>query len=313
MKINKETAVQLLNNGHVVAIPTETVYGLASRIDNEAGIRSIFTFKNRPMTNPLIVHVDSVAWLEKLAINIPTYVQSLVKAYWPGPLTIVLEKSQVVPSLVTANQSTVAIRMPAHPMCLDILKSVNCPLVAPSANLSCETSPTTAEHVVDTFGSAVSVVDGGLCQVGIESTIVLASDPSQLTILRPGIITQQEITSTTGLVCLVNQNTHVTAPGMSKKHYSPRKPIILVESKIELMKLEQDNSKKYFFMLLSDSISSEKAKVIMPNNAADYARILYSLWKKAEVGETDAIVIELPPQSTSWPGVLDRIKKAAIY
>ncbi len=228
-------AAQLLNAGSCVALPTETVYGLAARYDVEEAVHSVFRLKGRPNDNPLIVHVASIAQAAQVGDVSNTVVRSLMDAFWPGPLTIVVPKVPSVLSAVTAGLPTVAIRCPAHDVFRTILQSTG-PLVAPSANVSGRPSPTTAAHVLHDFANAdVLVVDGGECQVGLESTVVHVNN-STISILRPGDITSQQL-ARYGTVAVQSQhnaeNAIPMAPGMKYRHYAPDAEVVLLSTVAE--------------------------------------------------------------------------------
>lgn len=233
-------AAKLLQEGHVVAIPTETVYGLAANALDEKAVERIFSAKGRPQDNPLIVHVASLPMMKNLVVDIGTEAQKLAAEFWPGPLTIVLSASDMVAKNVCAGLDTVGIRMPNHPAALAIIEQAGIPLAAPSANLSGSPSPTTAQHVYqDMKGRIPLILDGGMCDVGIEST-VLSLFPV-VKVLRPGYVTPQEIESV--LHCPVQVAGAVTAPlaegqkvespGMKYRHYAPQAEVTIVRSSLE--------------------------------------------------------------------------------
>lgn len=224
-----DKAIEFLKEGKVVAIPTETVYGLAAPIFNEAAVRNIFTLKGRPSDNPLIAHVSSRSQVDLIAENIPPSFEILADLFWPGPLTLVLPKKAVVPSVVSGGHETIAVRMPSHPMALKIIEGVGSPLVAPSANLSGKPSPTCAQHVLDDFGPLLEVVvDGGASSVGIESTVLsLVGDVP--TLLRPGAITLEQLEKALNRKILTAQKGSPThSPGMKYKHYAPKAKVHIV-------------------------------------------------------------------------------------
>ncbi|MCX7124566.1 MAG: L-threonylcarbamoyladenylate synthase [Gammaproteobacteria bacterium] len=314
MKISSKKAVDLLKSENIVAVPTETVYGLAARYDSEKAIRSIFDTKNRPLDHPLIVHIATINWLYHLADEIKPYVSQLIEKFWPGPLTVVLKKKRCVSNLITGNQDTVAIRMPDHPLLIEVIKKLGVPIVAPSANSFCKTSPTSAEHVENNFLSKIPVLDGGPCKVGIESTIVLATDKDTLTILRPGIISIQEIQNTIKMPCHKNDLSGVKSPGKKNVHYQPSVPILAFEkiSELHFQSIKKIN-RKYFVMCFYNHMDlGESHHVIkMPNNPLFYSQILYEKWYSVSDADFDNIIIELPPNEDQWHGIRDRILKAA--
>jgi L-threonylcarbamoyladenylate synthase len=219
-----DRAAGLLRNGGIVAFPTETVYGLGAAVFNEKAVARVFEVKGRPRFDPLIVHVSSPDYLPLLVGAVPSGAQALIDQFWPGPLTLVLSKAPAVPELVTAGLPTVAVRMPRHPLAIELIARAGTPIAAPSANSFGCTSPTTARHVLDQMAGKVDMVlDGGDCSVGVESTIVsFASD--QPVLLRPGGLPVEELEAIVGPLGVVSResNPAVVAPGMLPRHYAPR-------------------------------------------------------------------------------------------
>lgn len=301
-----------LRNGEVCAIPTETVYGLAASITHPEGIKKIFTLKNRPATHPLIIHIHTLDQLSEWAFDIPEYVYQLAKQFWPGPLTFVLKKTAAVSSLVTGGQSNVAIRMPAHPLALSLIKAVGCPLAAPSANRFGQVSPTCAQHVLSEFQGTVQVLEGGPSQIGIESTIIDARLPHLLTILRPGMITEKQIAS-----CLQNKiaitSPHLKSPqlpGSLPYHYAPNKPTMLFHSNTTLAALKRRYGHALFLITLSQ-VYTYTLGYKMPSQPEHYAQKLYDVLRTADQSQAQAIAIESPPNDAEWQGIQDRLKKAS--
>ncbi len=232
--IQLNTAADILRNGGLVGMPTETVYGLAADALNSDAVAKIFVAKGRPQDNPLIVHISEFGELERLVTEIPYDAQKLADAFWPGPLTMVLPKSDIVPEIISAGLGTVAVRMPSHEIARALIKKSGCPLAAPSANTSGKPSPTTGEHVLaDMDGKIDAVVMSDQCSVGVESTVILLAS-GQKRLLRPGGITLEMLTEVIGHVdvdkaVLSSQITEsVSSPGMKYKHYSPNTSIVLV-------------------------------------------------------------------------------------
>lgn len=230
-------AAEILNNGGLVVIPTETVYGLAADTYNVEAVRNIFKAKGRPQDNPLIVHISGLEMLKDLCCNIPQAAYKLAEKYWPGPLTMVLPKSDKVPSEISAGLATVAVRFPKNPVARAIIAQANTPLAAPSANLSGSPSPTTAEHCIkDLEGRVDAIVLSGDSEVGLESTVVsLCENPPRL--LRPGAVTVEQLSEVLGevvvdkaVVAQPEEGKPVASPGMKYKHYSPKSRVILVEA-----------------------------------------------------------------------------------
>lgn len=234
-----KTAGDILSRGGLVAVPTETVYGLAANALDENAVKSIFKAKGRPADNPLIVHIADLQDIKKynLVSEIPEKAKMLAEKFWSGPLTIIMPKGKAVPDAVSAGLGTVAVRFPSHKTAQAVIKAAGCPLAAPSANLSGSPSPTSAEHVLkDLNGKIDAVVDGGECSVGLESTVITLAE-AEPKLLRPGKITVEEIESVIGKIEVDDAVLHklkdgkkVSSPGMKYKHYSPKAKVVLVES-----------------------------------------------------------------------------------
>ena len=289
-----ERAAALIRAGRLVAFPTETVYGLgANALDAEA-VERIFRAKNRPHTSPLIVHVDSVEMARSLAVEWPESADNLARRYWPGPLTLVVFKQTRIPDVVTAGLPTVGLRMPAHPLALELIRASRVPIAAPSANRFTQLSPTLAEHVSELL--ADYVLDGGPAQVGIESTVLSLAGPP--TLLRPGIIPLPEIEALIGPVQLMDAGTgepHLS-PGMHARHYQPHTPLLLLEK-------EADPPRGTGVFL---RIGRE-----MPADPREYAAALYDTLHRLDRQSLDWIAVERPPETPEWAGVLDRLVRAA--
>jgi L-threonylcarbamoyladenylate synthase len=302
-----DRAAQLLRGKHLVAFPTETVYGLgANALDAEA-VAHIYAVKGRPATSPLIVHVASIEMAKSLAAEWPEAAHRLATMFWPGPLTLVLPKRSAVPDIVTAGLPTVALRMPSHPIALALIRAVGVPLAAPSANRFTELSPTTAQHVRQSLGSEVDLIlDGGPCQVGIESTVLSLVD-TPATLLRPGAISRAEIEALVGPITTA-QEVHSGAqpsPGMHPRHYSPRKALFLT----------RDGSlpgQGHGIYLQHRNPPSRPDVAIreMPQSAADYAAALYHALHQADAGNYAWIAVDLPPDTPDWEAVQDRLRRA---
>lgn len=236
---NLARAAQFIKQGQLVGMPTETVYGLAADAGNEQAVKAIFTAKGRPQDNPLIVHISSLDMLEKLAESVPETARRLAEAFWPGPLTMILPKSQQVSDTVTAGIGTVAVRFPSHPVAQRLIALSRCPIAAPSANLSGSPSPTRAEHVLrDMVGRIPMILDGGECQVGLESTVVSVSE-DLVRVLRPGGITVDDLLTVASRVEVDGAVLHqleagraAASPGMKYKHYAPKAQVTIVEGKL---------------------------------------------------------------------------------
>ncbi len=310
-----EIAIKLLRTGEIVAVPSETVYGLAADALNEESVRRIFIAKGRPFFDPLIVHVAN--WETVLRLSTPGAVaHRLAETFWPGPLTLVVPKKKIVPGIVTAGKPTVAIRMPAHPVFRSLINDSGLALAAPSANPFGCTSPTSADHVIDGLGDAISwVVDGGACVHGIESTIVKVED-RDITLLRPGPIPASAIAEATGQpVRFPNQTSSRTttqpeAPGDLPHHYAPRKPLCVLPPEI-LGSLNQPATARVFFFAPAQLAGNDL--VLSPDREpATAARALYAcLHSLDRDGRIQRIAIAEPPASEDWDAIRDRLSRAA--
>lgn len=300
-----DRAAGLLHEGRLVAIPTETVYGLAANALDAAAVARIYAVKGRPSTSPLIVHVSGIGMAQSLARHWPPAAGVLAERYWPGPLTIVVPKAPHVPDIVTAGLDTVALRMPAHPVALDLIRRTGLPLAAPSANRFTQLSPTTAQHVRDGLGDQVEcILDGGTCDVGIESTVVSLAGPEPL-LLRPGIITIGQLEETLGRpvsFAVAVEGTAHPSPGMHLRHYAPRTPVCLVRD-------GQLPKGRGAYLWIERPADAEFA-IPMPSHAADYARFLYEALHLADKANLDWIAVETPPDGAEWSAVQDRLRRA---
>ncbi len=301
-----ETAAEALRAGKLVAIPTETVYGLGANALDEAAVRAIFEAKGRPATNPLITHVASVEDARQLAGEWPETADALARAFWPGPLTLVVPRGATVPSIVTADLDSMALRVPNHPVALALLRLAGVPVAAPSANRYTEVSPTTAQHVLRGLeGRIPFVLDGGPTDVGIEST-VLSLVESTPTILRPGMVTAGEIAAVIGSVRVastaVDDDVARPSPGLSKRHYAPRVPLSLFDALGEAS--ERD------LVVSRDDLGAPK-QVVLGDNPADWARELYGILHAHGPEVVDRILVQRPPDSAHWTAIADRLTRAA--
>jgi L-threonylcarbamoyladenylate synthase len=298
----------LLRAGQLVAFPTETVYGLgANALDPEAVAR-IYAVKGRPPTSPLIVHVASVEMAQSLVADWPETADLLARKFWPGPLTLVLPKLPKIPDIVTAGLATVGLRMPSHPLALALIEAAGVPLAAPSANRFTELSPTTADHVRRSLGNDVDLIlDGGPCQVGIESTVLsLVEQPPVL--LRPGGVSRPELEALIGPIQLVREiptGAH-PSPGMHARHYSPRTSLLLVSDG----KLPKQG-KGIYLQRRNPPSRPDIQTIAMPTAAADYAAALYHKLHQADEGNADWIAVDAPPSTPEWEAVHDRLRRAA--
>ncbi len=305
--INTSEAVSLLSRNEVVALPTETVYGLAGSINSEEALKNIFSIKERPFFDPLIVHISSLEELKSYVSYYPEeIVHKLSKAFWPGPLTLVLPKSDKVNDIITSGLDTVALRIPNHPKFLEIIKAVG-PLAAPSANKFGKTSPTSSRHIIKEFEDSVPVVDGGDCEVGIESTILQITKSNELNILRPGQVTAAQIADVLGLDVGAIKKTYEgsVAPGQLKYHYQPNKPLALVNRSF--------NKEDTIAKVNDESIKT--AEVIeLSLDPQIFARQMYAAFREYSKKETDLLILPIDKQSSEdWDAINNRLKKASTW
>jgi L-threonylcarbamoyladenylate synthase len=307
-------AAQILQNGGLIGLPTETVYGLAANIYNKEAIQKIYELKQRPLKNPLIVHIKSINELPKVALNIPKAAYKLAELYWPGPLTLLLPKHPSVPSWVNAGKNTVAVRVPNHPMALALLEKIDFPLAAPSANPFTCISPTQATHVQQYFQETIGLVlDGGSCQAGLESTIV-GFQNDVTTIYRHGSISIETIEKIVGKVNVVNEDKSIQSPGMHAVHYAPKTPLLITTNIAETI---ASNAHINFGVITLASPKPESTctfvhEALSPNKKLEEAaQNLYATLHKFDALGLDLIIAELAPDIELGRSINDRLKRAA--
>jgi L-threonylcarbamoyladenylate synthase len=308
-------AVGVLKAGGLVAFPTETVYGLGADASNPDAVAKIYAAKGRPSDHPVIVHVAEAVQLPLWARVVPTTAHRLAKAFWPGPLTLILKRGAVVLDAVTGGQDTVALRVPSHPVALALLRAFGGGVAAPSANRYGRVSATTAEHVRHEFGAAVEcVLDGGSCDLGIESTIVdLSRDAPAL--LRPGHITAAQLEAVLGRSLAVPDAQAPRAPGTLAKHYAPQTPVMLMEPDllIELAASLTRQGQRVAVLARSalQPVLSGVTWITAPNDAVAYGHDLYANLRALDEAHCDALLVEEPPLEPAWVAVRDRLMRAA--
>jgi len=321
-------AAERLKAGRLVAFPTETVYGLGADALSGAAVARVFAAKGRPSNNPLIVHVDSIAMAKRVVQSWPEGAEALAKAFWPGPLTIVLPKAECVPGLVTGDGPNVAVRAPKHPIALALIGAFGGPMVGPSANKSGFVSPTTAWHVHQEFADAdVMVLDGGACEVGIESTVVsLVGSPR---VLRPGAISAAEISAVLGVkvaegkgktlasgLASGTQKDAMESPGQLASHYAPRSPAVLVDAAKLQKALREAEGPCVVLGPLLTSLPRQHRVIPMPMDARAYASRVYAALREADALMPAMIAIVKPTvvkgaaDEALWRAIMDRLKRA---
>ena len=314
-------AAAILRTGGLVGFPTETVYGLGADASNPAAVAKIFAAKGRPQDHPLIVHLGSMDLLPLWAAEIPTAAHKLAAAFWPGPLTLILKRAAGVSDCVTGGQDTVGLRIPGHPVALELLEAFAgeagghrySGIAAPSANKFGRISPTTAEHVRAELSAAVdAVLDGGDCEVGIESTIVDLSRGCAV-LLRPGQITPAQIAAVLGAEVELPDAAAPRAPGMLESHYAPRTPLYLVPAAELPARLAALRGRKLAVLARAEAPSGlqDVHWQAAPRAVAGFAHELYASLRRLDELGCELILVEAPPAVPEWQGVNDRLRRAA--
>jgi L-threonylcarbamoyladenylate synthase len=313
---------ELLRAGGVVALPTETVYGLAANALDENAVAKIFQIKGRPALNPIIVHVASNEMAQACVAQWPDLGEKFSKAFWPGPLTLVLPRAEKIPAIVTAGGETVGVRWPSHPFIQAVIRECGFPLAAPSANLSNQISPTNAEHVrAQLAGKIPLIVDGGQSQVGIESTVLdLTVSPPR--VLRPGMIHAESLAAVCGAIqnsrFKIIQDSTLRSPGLLEKHYSPKAKLLVLNWRDDAeLKFKVQHSKfkiENCFVIAHTRIPAGEnfADVcVMPHDAEAFARALYAELHRCDAAGAKLIIVEATPETSEWSGIADRLRRAA--
>jgi L-threonylcarbamoyladenylate synthase len=316
-------AVKVLRAGGLVAFPTETVYGLGADARSSDAVKKIFAAKGRVATNPLIVHVADKFTAQRYAARWPNEAVVLAEAFWPGPLTLVVPKTEQIVAEATAGLSSVGLRVPGHPLALEMLRAFDGPVAAPSANPSGRVSPTTAEHVRAGLGDRVDLIlDGGACRVGIESTVLDLSGAKPV-ILRPGGVERRQIEEMIGPVDVASGVITATeaapGPGMQAEHYRPLAPMFRFEADqttaVEDWCRSHPGQKAAILCMEGGGrpagISGEHGITVMPSLAEDYANVLYAKLHEADRGGVAAIWVQMPPAEPAWAAVRDRLIRAS--
>ena len=299
-----EAAVSQLRAGGLVAFATETVYGLGADATNEAALRRLFATKGRPADHPVIVHIASVECLAAWARNIPEAARKLAERFWPGPLTLILQRQPNVSLLVTGGQDSVGLRSPSHPVAQQLLAAFDGALAAPSANRYGHVSPTSAQHVREEFsGGEVLILDGGPCAIGIESTIV-GFDNGRPRVLRPGSISAAQIEAAVGGPLATGLTRAPRVPGSVERHYAPRTPAEWVESTQLAARAAHCRAAGSRVAILSCDDKADSA-------AEDYARNLYARLRQLDSEGAERILIEAVPSTSAWVAVSDRLRRAS--
>lgn len=309
-------AADILRRGGLVAFPTETVYGLGANALDAAAVARIFEAKGRPANNPIIVHIADAGQVTQVASLWPAIAATLAVRFWPGPLTLVLPKHPNVPDIVTAGGPTVAVRIPAHPIARALLNAVQLPLAAPSANRSGDLSPTTAEHVKSALGGRIDMIlDGGPCPGGIESTVLdVTSDPPRL--LRPGLITIEQIERVIGPILRFapgDPDQPLASPGMLPRHYAPRTPLEIAadDGRSRVLELVRQGTRVAWLTRDTAPFAGESGREMLPREPAGYAAELYAALHRLDALALDRIIVSRPPEGDDWLAIRDRLHRAS--
>jgi len=315
-------AAELLSAGELVALPTETVYGLAANALDARAVARIFEVKGRPAHNPVIVHVASTEMARRIVSHWPSLAEQLAKAWWPGPLTLVLPRSSVIPDIVTAGGTTVAVRWPSHPLIQAVIRACDFPLAAPSANLSGRLSPTTAQHVLKSLGDKIdAIIDGGPSQVGLESTVLdLTVAPPRL--LRPGTIPAESLREVVGELRSTERSAHdgalLRSPGLLPRHYAPKGKLVVLawrdESDLHRQLAALNLQPAMTHVIAHRCIPTGKAfggVSVIPEEAKAFARAIYAELHRCDEERAQFIVVEAVPETSEWQAINDRLRHAA--
>ncbi|AEH43923.1 Sua5/YciO/YrdC/YwlC family protein [Thermodesulfatator indicus DSM 15286] len=301
---NIKKAAELLRAGDLVVFPTETVYGLGANVFDERAVTKIFELKRRPYFDPLIVHVADIAMAEVAVFD--ERARALAKRFWPGPLTLILPKKPKVPDIVTSGLSSVAIRMPAHEVALALIKECGFPLAAPSANPFGQLSPTRAEHVLSYFGEKLFILEGGECQVGLESTILDLTEKEPV-LLRPGGVPMEALKEVLGEIKIKRKPEKPKAPGQLKSHYAPRTPLKIWQKNLEI------KGKKIGFLAFSKAPEGkyEAVRILTPSgDLREAAANLFKYLHELDQMGLDLILVEPVPEEGLGLAIMDRLRKA---
>ena len=299
------SASAALKAGHLIAIPTETVYGLGADATNQSAVKRIYEVKGRPEDHPLIVHIASLDQMDQWAIDIPEFAIKLARDFWPGPMTLVLRRSAKAKDFITAGQETVALRVPAHPIALALLKEFNEGIAAPSANTFGSVSPTTAEAVEEELGKYLSaddlILDGGQCLVGVESTIIDCTKATPF-ILRPGAVSAAMIEESTGLIALASNDKNIRVSGSLDSHYSPQAKVVL-----DAIAEPGDG------LIAPDQIPTPDGviRLASPSSIEGYARDLYAALRLADTKNLEVVVVLQPGGDGLAEAIRDRLARSA--
>jgi len=315
-QVEIETAVQALRDGELVAFPTETVYGLGANAQNPAAVRKIFEIKGRPPNHPVIVHLDSPRYLHRWVREVPESATRLAEAFWPGPLTMVMPRAANVHDVITGGQDTIAIRVPAHPMAQQLLTAFGGGIAAPSANRYGRLSPTRAEHVREELGETIRVIlDGGECQIGLESTIVSFEAAGTVRLLRPGSVTAAQMRGIVGELLVGADSVSPRVPGSAPTHYAPSTRLTIVPSGEIDAQADASSSGGRRVAVLAQRLPLRSHKYVTWINAGrrpeSYGRDLYTNLRTLDKAGCQRILVQDVPDGERWHAIRDRLLRAA--
>lgn len=320
-----ELGARIIADGGLVVFPTETVYGIGANALDTNAVSKIFKAKGRPQDNPLIVHISSINDMDKLVSEIPENAKKLAEKFWPGPLTMIMKKSDIIPENISAGLDTVAIRLPSHPIAKELIEKSGVPIAAPSANISGRPSPTSAEHCTfDLMGKVDLILDGGHCEVGLESTVVsLIGDIPVL--LRPGKITPEQIREVTGDIIItpgvfkeVDSNEKSPSPGLKHKHYAPKADVILIHGSIEKFSkfCEENYSKNVWAMAFEEDMNNLNIPAVSYGKLSDsdeQASNIFALLRELDKKNAKTIYVHAPSSKGVGLAVYNRLLRAASF
>jgi L-threonylcarbamoyladenylate synthase len=310
---NIAMCAERLRRGMSVAFPTETVYGLGCDASSEAAVAEVYAMKARPQNNPLIAHVTDAAMAKKHVVGWDVRAQRLAEAFWPGPLAIVLPRRHDICALSVGGRASVAVRAPAHPVAQALIAAFGRPISAPSANRSGRVSPTMAAHVAEEFAAfpELPILDGGPCEVGLESTVLDLSRARPM-VLRPGAITQKDLEPIIGPVAVPEIGHQAASPGTSALHYAPVTPTELVEEKLLASRLAQLTEPAAVVAFAGTELQAPHELFALPRHPSAYAQMLYATLRRADAAGA-ALIVVVPPSETGglWDAARDRLKRAA--
>jgi L-threonylcarbamoyladenylate synthase len=311
--VDIKQAVNILSNGGLVAIPTETVYGLAADAANQKAVEAIFQAKLRPHTHPLIVHLASIDQLNDWARDVSPLAFKLAEAFWPGPLTLILKKQPHVLDIVTGGQDTIGVRIPNHPVALAVLREFGGGLAAPSANQFTHVSPTTARAVAEELGDRIDMIlDGGACTVGLESTILDVSGDAPV-ILRPGMLSAAQLSAVAGVAITMKRQDHPgpRVPGMHHLHYAPQTKTEVVTREALLVRVAEPINTAIITWEAIELPSTANITIQqLSNDPVSYAHDLYQTLRELDHQSFQRILIQAVPETVEWAAIRDRLEKA---